>query len=114
MSRKILTNERWRKIKPLLPPERGYWGRPSRPHRRILEGICWILRTGAPWRDLPIRYGSWNSCYTRFNRWVANGVWQNIWEALKDDIDDENYSLDGSIVKAHQDAGRVKKNPRKP
>ena len=113
MSRKIFTRERWEKIKPLLPPEQGYWGRPSRPHRKILEGICWILRTGAPWRDLPARYGSWNSCYTRFNRWAANGTWQTIWEALKEDIDNENYSLDGSIVKAHQDACRVKKKTRR-
>ena len=49
MNRVLLTNQRWEKIKPLLPSERGYWGRPSRPHRRILEGILWILRTGAPY-----------------------------------------------------------------
>jgi transposase len=113
MSRTILTNERWEKIKPLLPPERGYWGRPSRPHRKVLEGIFWVLRTGAAWRDLPAKYGPWSSCYNRFNRWTATGVWQNIWEALKDDIDHENYSIDGSIVKAHQDACRVKKSPKK-
>jgi len=110
MNRNVLTNGRWEKIRPLLPLEKGYWGRPSKPHRKILEGILWILRTGAPWRDLPKRYGPWNSCYTRFSRWTANGVWQNIWEALKEDIDHENYSLDGSIIKAHQDACRVKKN----
>ncbi len=51
MSRIVLTHERWIKIKPLLPKERGYWGRPSRPHRKILEGIIWILRTGAAWRE---------------------------------------------------------------
>jgi transposase len=113
MNRVLLTNQRWEKIKPLLPPERGYWGRPSRSHRRILEGILWILRTGAPWRDLPSRYGPWSSCYNRFNRWNAMGVWQNIWEALKDDIDNENHAVDGSIVKAHQDACRVKKKQKR-
>ena len=113
MNRVLLTNQRWEKIKILLPAERGYWGRPSRSHRKIIEGILWILRTGAPWRDLPNRYGPWSSCYNRFNRWSATGVWQNVWEALKDDLDNENHAIDGSIVKAHQDACRVKKKKRK-
>jgi transposase len=110
MSRSLLTDEMWEKIKPLLPLESGYWGRPSRPHRKIIEGILWIFRTGAPWRDLPSEYGPWNSCYNRFSRWTAQGVWQTIWEALKDDVDNENYSIDGSNVKAHQDACRIKKS----
>ena len=113
MTRSFLTADRWKKIKPLLPLESGYWGRPSHPHRKIIEGILWVLRTGAPWRDLPIKYGPWNSCYNRFSRWTSRGVWQTIWEALKDDIDNENFSIDGSIVKAHQDACRIKKKPRK-
>jgi len=113
MNRMVLTNQRWKKIQLLLPSERGHWGRPRRAHRRMLEGILWILRTGAPWRDLPIRYGPWSSCYNRFNRWNAAGVWQHIWEALKDDVDNENRAVDGSIVKAHQDACRVKKKRKK-
>ena len=113
MSRRMLTKKRWARIKPLLPPERGYWGTPSRPHHKIIEGILWILRTGAAWRDLPPKYGPWSSCYNRFNRWTAAGVWQNIWETLQEDVDHENHCLDGSIVKAHQDACRVKKKPMK-
>jgi transposase len=113
MTRSLLTEEMWEKIKPLLPSQSGYWGRPSRPHREIIEGILWILRTGAPWRDLPEEYGPWRSCFNRFNRWSANGTWQIIWEVLKDEIDTENFSIDGSIVKAHQDACRIKKNPKK-
>ena len=112
MSRSLLSDEMWEKIKPLLPPESGYWGRPSRSHRKIIEGILWIFRTGAPWRDLPADYGPWSSCFNRFNRWTSQGVWQIIWEALKDDVDNENYSIDGSIVKAHQDACRIKKSRR--
>jgi len=114
MTRTILTDKLWKKLQPTLPPERGYWGRPSRSHREIIEGILWVLRTGAPWRDLPPKFGPWESVYTRFSRWTANGVWDQIWATLRDDIDHENYSIDGSNVKAHQDACRVKKKRRKP
>lgn len=113
MSRKLLTDEMWNKIKPLLPSETGYWGRPSKPHREVIEGILWILRTGSPWRDLPVEYGPWSSIYNRFNRWNAKGIWKSIWESLKDDIDHENYAIDGSIVKAHQDACRIKKKQKR-
>lgn len=114
MARAVLKKEMWERIKPLLPLESGYWGRPSRPHRKIIEGILWVLRTGAPWRDLPARYGPWSSCYNRFNRWSSQGVWQNIWEALKEEPDEENHCIDGTIVKAHQDACRIKKKRKKP
>ncbi|SCA63616.1 hypothetical protein SCG7086_AX_00130 [Chlamydiales bacterium SCGC AG-110-P3] len=53
----------------------------------VLEGILWIFRTGAPWRDLPPEYGPWSSCYNRFNRWRAKGIWERVWNALKDEID---------------------------
>jgi transposase len=113
MPRTLLSEEMWKKIQPLLPRETGYWGRPSVSHRKIIEGILWIFRTGSPWRDLPPEYGPWSSCYNRFNRWTAAGIWQKVWNALKDDVDNENYSVDGSIVKAHQDACRIKKKPNK-
>lgn len=113
MARKLLTEEMWNKIKPLLPPESGYWGRPSKPHREVIEGILWVLRTGSPWRDLPVEYGPWSSVYNRFNRWNAKGIWKSVWESLKDDIDHENYAIDGSIVKAHQDACRIKKKQKR-
>jgi putative transposase len=113
MVRKILTDIMWDKIKNLLPQENGYWGRPSRPHREIIEGILWIFRTGAPWRDLPVEYGPWSSTYNRFNRWTAAGIWTKIWDALKEDIDDENHILDSSFIKAHQDACRVKKKMKR-
>ena len=113
MTRNYLKKVAWDKLKTLLPKESGYWGRPSRPHKRIIEGILWILRTGAPWRDLPSKYGPWSSCYNRFNRWTSEGIWQNLWEVLKEDLDDENHSIDASIIKAHQDACRVKKKKKR-
>ena len=112
MTRSMLSDKTWEKIKPLLPPESGFWGRPYKSHRPVIEGILWVLRTGAPWRDLPSEFGAWRTCFTRFNRWSKNGLWIKIWKALQDDIDHENYSVDGSIVKAHQDACRVKKRKR--
>jgi transposase len=109
MARTILTDQIWHQMQPLLPPESGYWGRPSKSHRQVVEGILWILRTGAPWRDLPQEYGPWSSCYNRFNRWTAKGIWNDLWQTLKEEIDHENYAIDGSYIKAHQDSCRVKK-----
>jgi transposase len=109
MVRDYITDTMWEKLKPHLPPERGYWGRPSKPHREVLGGIVWIMRTGAPWRDLPKEFGSWNSIYNKFNKWSKTGFWQFIWDCLKEDIDNQDNSIDASIIKAHQDACRSKK-----
>lgn len=109
MIRTVLTDGIWERIQPLLPSESGYWGRPSKSHRVVLEGILWILRLATPWREIPSDYDPWSSCYNRFNRWTAKEVWRELWDALKDEIDHENYSIDGSNVKAHQNACRAKK-----
>ena len=68
MRRHELTDEQWDRLEPLLPPQRPATGRPAKDHRMVLNGILWILRTGAPWRDLPERYGSWKTIYSRFRR----------------------------------------------
>lgn len=76
----------------------------------MLEGMLWILRTGAPWRDLPSAYGPWESVYTRFSRWSASGVLARLFEALARERDDEGFLIDATIVRAHQDAsGAAKK-----
>jgi transposase len=67
----------------LLPPLRPRTGRPARDHRTILDAILWVLRTGAPWRDLPERYGPWSTAWNRFRRWTAAGVWPRVLEALQ-------------------------------
>jgi len=80
----------------------------------MLEGMLWILRTGAPWRDLPSAYGPWESVYTRFSRWSASGVLARLFEALARERDDEGYHVDATIVRAHQDAtGAAKKGGRR-
>lgn len=75
MARKILTNRHWKLIAPLLPSERGHQGCPyANTHRQTLEGILWIARTGAPWRDLPAQFGKWDTVFQRFRRWTQAGI----------------------------------------
>ena len=106
-----LSDEQWERVKPLLPPERGRRGRPSKSNRVMVNGILWVLRTGAPWRDLPSRFGSWNTVYSRFRRWVQQGVWANVFAELSKDADTETFMIDASIVRAHQDATGAEKKP---
>jgi transposase len=72
-----LTDEAWARIAPLLP-ENGRRGGRWRDHREVVNGILWKLRTGAPWRDLPERYGPWQTCYDRFSRWRRDGTWDRL------------------------------------
>lgn len=74
-----------------------------------VEAMIWVLRTGAPWRDLPSAYGPWQSVYTRFSRWSKSGVLQRLFEGLADERDDEGYLIDATIVRAHQDASGARK-----
>jgi len=94
----------WDKLAPLLPPERGKTGRPSKNHRNMIEAILWKHRTGAPWRDLPEEFGPWISVFTRFNRWSKVGLWQTILEALRDEADTEWLMIDATVIRAHQHA----------
>ena len=73
----------WEQIEPLLPPESASGGRPSKPHRPMLEAIFWQARSGRPWRELPSAYGPWQSVYTRFTRWARAGILERIGRALE-------------------------------
>jgi transposase len=109
MSRGDLNEEGWKAIEPLLPSERGRWGRPAQDNRRFVNGMLWILRTGAPWRDLPEKYGNWNSVYRRFLRWRDQGIWTRILELLSASFgDDSLYSIDSTIVRGHAQAAGAK------
>jgi transposase len=109
-----LTDEQWLRVEPTLPPATKTGGRDAKPHRPMLEAIIWILRTGAPWRDLPRSYGPWQSVYTRFSRWSQSGVLAALFEALARERDGEGYLIDATIVRAHQDAsGAAKKTARR-
>jgi transposase len=103
-----LTESDWSRLEPLVRRTPGP-GRPGRPDREMVEAMLWILRTGAPWRDLPDEYGPWESVYTRFSRWSRNGVLQRVFDRLAEDRDSEGYMIDATIVRAHQDATGAKK-----
>ena len=105
-----LTDYEWEQIKDLLPPENtGKRGRPSKNNRIMLNGMIWIARSGAPWRDLPERYGPWESVYSRFRKWIEDGILDNIFHILSLDAELEDLSIDASIVKAHQHSAGAKK-----
>ena len=99
MSRYDLPEPAWNLIKPLLPLEKiaGQGGRPYVDHRPVINGIFWVLCTGAPWRDLPDRYGSWKTVYNRFNRWSKEGIITIIFNKLLTLLD-EHQLIDWSAI----------------
>ncbi len=109
MSRGDLTEEGWNVLASLLPAERGRGGRPAGDNRTYVNGMLGVLRTGAPWRDLPEKYGHGNSVYRRHLRWRDRGVWESVLAALTDAREDEtSYSLDSTIVRGHAQAAGAK------
>jgi transposase len=115
MRRYELTDEQWARVEPLLPSRKPKTGRPNSDHRQIVNGIIWVLKSGAPWRDLPERYGKVGTVSSRFYRWVKAGVWERVLGALQGQADDagtvdwELHMLDGSVVRAHQHSAGTKK-----
>lgn len=115
-----LTDEEWARIQPLLPAQKPWVGRPNKDHRPIVNGICWVLRTGAPWQDLPAAYGKWRTVASRFYRWSHAGVWQRVQEALLREADAQGrfdwevHFVDGSVIRAHQHAAGAQGGVRRP
>jgi transposase len=87
-----------------LKGRKGTWGGNARDNRRFLNAVFWILRTGAPWRDLPPDYGDWKNVHRRFCRWRNAGEWERLLELLVDEPSLEWLMIDASYVKAHQHA----------
>lgn len=106
-----VTDSQWKKIAPLLPGKAGDPGRTAEDNRIFINAIFWLAKTGAPWRDLPERFGNWNSVFRRFRRWSDNGIWLKIMEALGDEDAEgfEELMLDSSVVRAHQHAAGAEK-----
>jgi len=98
----------WRKIEPLLPGKAGDPGRSGMDNRLFVNGVLWVLRSGAHWHDLPDRYGKWKTVHKRFTRWSEAGVWERVFEHLIEDPDNRYVSLDSSLVRAHQQAATGK------
>jgi len=116
MARGDLTDNEWARLEPLLPAQKRVEpGGQYRDHRQVVNGNLWALRTGAPWRDLPERYGAWQTCYSRFRRWSEQGVWLRALQALQtqqEAVSDLDWSkvaleqgrLDSSSMQFHQGA----------
>lgn len=107
MSRYDLTDFEWRVIEPLLSNKPR--GVPRVDDRRVLNGIFWVLRSGAPWRDLPERYGPRTTCYNRFVRWRRAGVWDRLMEAITKSHNGKVQMIDTSIVRVHQQGATAKR-----
>lgn len=107
MSRGDLSEAEWRVLRDLLPIDaanRGA-GRPPEENRSIINGILWRLRCGTPWRDVPLKYGNWNTIYRRFRRWSEAGVWEAVSVTLAGIMADTgHYSIDSTTVRAHVSA----------
>ncbi len=98
----------WVLLEPHLPGQRGQWGGISQDNRRFINAFFWVLRTGAPWRDLPPDYGKWGSVHQRFIRWRRKGVWEKLLKILIDEPDYEWMMIDASHIKMHPQAAGAK------
>ena len=116
MGREKLTDTQWERLRPLLPPQKPRTGHPAKDHRLVIEGILWVLRTGAPWRAVnEEHYGPWETLASRFYRWVKAGVWTGVLAELQRQADGEGgldwslHHVDGTVIRAHQHAAGAPK-----
>jgi len=104
----VLSEVVWKRLSPLLPGKETDSGRTGSDNRLFLEAVFWRVRTGSPWRDLPEKFGNWNSQFRRFRRWAERGVFESLFNAVSDDPDLEYALIDGTIVSVHQKATGAK------
>lgn len=122
MRRHELADHEWDLIKQFFPERTSTNGRPRKPTREVLNAIFWVLRSGAPWRDLPERYGSWQTIFHRFNAWRKDGTFDRVLEALQIRLDQDGkidwdlWCIDGSSVRASRAAAGAGKrgDPKNP
>lgn len=114
MRRHELTEEQWTVVSQLIAIAQAGPGRPSlRGDRNFINAVVWIAKTGAPWRDLPERFGAWKTIFNRFSKWAERGLWEAIFKAVACTDDEIGSILDGSIVRAHQDSAGGHAGPKK-
>jgi putative transposase len=107
-----LSQRQWERIAPLLPGKAGDPGRTAADNRLFVNGVLWVLRSGAHWCDLPERYGRWKTAHKRFSRWSKAGVWDRVFADLIKDRDNQYLMIDSTLVRAHQQAATGKGGPR--
>jgi transposase len=108
MPRHEICDDDWNRIKHLLPGQDGDPGVTAKDNRLFINAVLWILKTGVPWRDLPEHFGKWNTVWRRFDRWARKGVWDCLFQELKDP-DLEWLLIDSTVIRAHQHAAGAKK-----
>ena len=108
MRRHEITDDHWGRIQDFLPGQAGDPGVTAEDNRLFVNAVLWIAKTGAPWRDLPERFGLWNSVWKRFDRWAKKGAWGRVFEGLQDP-DLEWIIIDSTVVRAHQHAAGAEK-----
>ena len=110
MARLLMEDAEWAFFEPFLIAIRGQGGRPASNHRLVLDGIFWIARTGAAWRDLPEEFGKWSSVYRQFRRWTLAGLWELVLDALNDSgaAPDSVQMIDSTVIRAHHLAAGAK------
>jgi transposase len=104
-----LSEVQWERIKDLLPGRLESVGRTALDNRGFVNGVLWVLRSGAHWHDLPERYGKYKSVHKRFSRWAASGVWEKVFHELVRDRKNQYLMIDSTIVRAHQQAATGRK-----
>jgi transposase len=115
-----LSEVKWARLEPLLPPKKPKTGRTNNDHRPVVNGILWVLRTGAPWEDMPRRYGKHKTASSRYYRWRKKGIWQQVFADLQaqadqdDELDWTLHFVDSTVIRAHQHAAGAKGGTQKP
>lgn len=107
-----LSQVQWDRIADLLPGKASDPGRTAADNRLFVNGVLWVLRSGAHWCDLPERYGRWKTLHKRFSRWSKAGVWDRVFADLIKDRDNQYLMIDSTLVRAHQQAATGKGGPR--
>lgn len=110
MARLLMEDAEWAFFEPFLFAIRGRGGRRASDHRRVLDAVFWIARTGSPWRDLPEEFGKWSSVYRQFRRWTLASLWEMILEALNESgvMPDQVQMIDSTVIRAHHLAAGAK------
>ena len=110
VARDLMSDEEWAFFKRFILTVRGRNGRKPTNHRLVLDGVFWIARTGAPWRDLPEEFGKWSSVYRQFRRWTLAGLWEQIMDALNGSgpVPDALQMVDSTVIRAHHHAAGAK------